>query len=240
MTTPAALEALLDVQAHDTRLDQIHHHLAALPAREERDAAAAALAAVEAQVAAHDEQRDSLARDQARLDDEVASLEDKRKGYDTKLYSGTVSNPRELQDLQEEIEALGRRISVLEDRELSIMEQVEPIEAALTELRATMEQRRIVLAAAEDLLTASQAELAVELESETKVREEAASVVPDDLLASYTKLRSGLGGVAVARLVGNQCGGCHLTLSAMEAARMRKLDAGEVAHCEECGRILVP
>jgi predicted nucleic acid-binding Zn-ribbon protein len=240
MTTEAALDALLDVQAHDTRLDQIRHQMAALPAREERDAAAGALAAVEAQVAAHREQRDVLARDQGRLDDEVASLSEKRKGFDTKLYSGTVSNPRELQDLQEEIEALGRRISVLEDRELEIMEQVEPIESALAELDTTLEQRRIVLTDAEARLTVAEAELAVALDEETRARSETAAAVPDDLLASYEKLRAGLGGVAVARLVGNQCGGCHLTLSAMEAARMRKLPAGEVAHCEECGRILVP
>jgi predicted nucleic acid-binding Zn-ribbon protein len=240
MTDATPLEALLAVQEHDTRLDQIRHQIATLPARTERDAAAAALADVEAQVDALVEQRDELARDQKRLDDEVALLDEKRKGFDTKLYSGTVSNPRELQDLQEEIEALGRRISVLEDREIEIMEQVEPIEADLADLRTRAEQRRIVLADADARLATAETELASALEHETGVRADAASAVPEDLLASYDKLRSGLGGIGVARLVGNQCGGCHLTLSAMEAARLRKLPAGEVAHCEECGRILVP
>lgn len=239
MTSPA-LDALLVVQSHDTRLDQIHHHLATLPERAARDAAAASLADLDARVATQAAARDELARDQKRLDDEVESLETKRKGFDTRLYSGTVTNPRELQDLQDEIAALGRRISVLEDRELEIMEQREPVDAGLDALVAQRDEAVAALARAEDLLTVAEAELAAELEAETAVRATAAEAVPDDLLASYGRLRVGLGGVGVARLTGTQCGGCHLTLSAVEASRLHKLPEGEVAHCEECGRILVP
>ena len=239
-TSSPSLLALLDVQAHDTKIDQLRHLLAHLPAREERDAAAAALADAEAAVAAETATRDDLARQQKRVDDEVETLKAKRQGFDQKLYGGTVSNPRELQDLQEEIDSLSRRISQLEDEELEIMEQVEPVEASLVELTATAEQRRTVLADAEVRLIAAEAELAAEIDAETAVRTEAAAPVPAELLGEYEKLRSGRGGVGVARLTGTQCGGCHLTLSAVEVATMRKLPDGEFGHCEECGRILVP
>ena len=235
-----AFEALLEVQAHDTRLDQLRHRMEALPEREQRDAAAGAKAEAEAQLAAERAVRDDLARQQKKVDDEVESLKEKRQGFDTKLYSGTVSNPRELQDLQEEIDSLSRRITQLEDAELEIMERVEPVEARIEELTATVGQRQMVLDDAEQRLIAAEAEIAAETDAETAVRTAAAGPVPPDLLAEYEKLRTGRGGVGVARLVGSQCGGCHLTLSAMEAARLRKLPAGEVAHCEECGRILVP
>jgi hypothetical protein len=120
------------------------------------------------------------------------------------------------------------------------MEQVEPVEARLAELAATLEQRRAVLADTELRLTAAEAEVLAEIDAETALRETALQPVPAELLAEYRSLRGGPGGIGVARLVGSQCGGCHLTLSAMEAARMRKLPDGEVAHCDECGRILVP
>jgi predicted nucleic acid-binding Zn-ribbon protein len=120
------------------------------------------------------------------------------------------------------------------------MEQVEPVEAELVQLEATAEQRRAVLADAELRLTAAEAEVLAEIEAETARREESLAPVPAALLAEYTTLRGGRGGIGVARLTGSQCGGCHLTLSAMEVARMRKLPEGEVAHCDECGRILVP
>ena len=240
MTDNPALLALLEVQAHDTRLDQLHHHHESLPAREQRDAAAQALQDSEAQLEAETATRDELARQQKRVDDEVELLKEKRAGFDAKLYGGTVTSPGELQDLQKEIDALSRRISQLEDTEIEIMEQVEPVEARLEELQATTEQRRAVLADSELRLTAAEAEVLAEIDAEEQLRTAALAPVPAPLLAEYQGLRGGRGGVGVARLVGAQCGGCHLTLSAMEAARMRKLPADEVAHCEECGRILVP
>ena len=240
MSDDPALLALLEVQAHDTRLDQLRHHHATLPAREERDAAATALADTEARLASETTRRDDLARQQKKIDDEVELLKEKRDGFDAKLYGGTVTNPGELQDLQKEIDALGRRISVLEDQELEIMEQVEPVEALLVELASTVEQRRAVLADTEVRLTAAEAEVLAEIDAETERRQVAVAPVPADLLAEYTSLRGGAGGIGVSRLVGSQCGGCHLTLSAMEVARLRKLPDGEVAHCDECGRILVP
>jgi predicted nucleic acid-binding Zn-ribbon protein len=238
--TDAALEALLEVQAHDTRLDQLRHQLDQLPAREQRDAATGALADAEASLAARTAVRDELAKQQKRIDDEVELLKDKRDGFNTKLYSGSVTNPRELQDLQEEIDSLNRRIGQLEDQEIEVMEQVEPVDAELTELAATVAARRTVLDDAESRLIAAEAELAAEADAERHRRTDAAAPVPAELLDHYDKLRAGRGGIGVARMVGTQCGGCHLGLSAMEAARMRKLPEGELAHCEECGRILVP
>ena len=44
-------------------------------------------------------------------------------------------------------------------------------------------------------------------------RDEVAAPVPEELLARYEALRTRLGGVAVARLVGGRCDGCHLALA---------------------------
>ncbi len=236
---PTTFDTLLEVQAHDTRLDQIHHLMENLPARTDHDAAAQALAAVEAQIVAATAVRDDLARQQKRLDDEIETINLKRKGVDATLYGGTVTNARELQDLTEEIEALSRRITQLEDQDLVIMEQLEPVDAELAELATTREQRSAVMEDSGLRLTAAEAELAVELETETGARTETASQIPEDLLAEYVSLRGGRGGIGVAKLIGTQCGGCHLTLSAVEASRIRK-HPEQVTHCEECGRLLVP
>ena len=47
-------------------------------------------------------------------------------------------------------------------------------------------------------------------------------------------------GTGAARLIKNRCDGCHLELSSVEVERIRALPPGEVATCEQCGRILVP
>ena len=203
MTDNPALLALLEVQAHDTRLDQLRHHQEALPAREQRDGAAAALLDTEARLTDETATRDDLARRQKKVDDEVELLKEKRSGFDARLYGGTVTSPGELQDLQKEIDALSRRISVLEDQEIEIMEQVEPVESGLTELQAMTEQRRAVLADAELRLTAAEAEVLADIEAEVALRETSLQPVPPELLAEYTSLRGGRGGIGVARLVGS-------------------------------------
>src|ERR687898_620844 len=82
-------------------------------------------------------------------------------------------------------------------------------------------------------------ELAVELGEVRAEREAAAKSVPDELWTEYDELRSRLGGVAIARLAGTTCQGCHLALSAVEVDRIRKVSLDEAVHCEECGRLLV-
>ena len=68
----------------------------------------------------------------------------------------------------------------------------------------------------------AEAEIDVELEA---VLAERAAIAADarrrPRSTTYEQLRHDLGGIGVARLVGTNCGGCHLTLSAVELDRIR-------------------
>jgi predicted nucleic acid-binding Zn-ribbon protein len=182
--------------------------------------------------------RHDLARAQTRLEDEIASLNERATNHDKVLYGGTIGNPRELQALQDEIGSLKRRISHLEDQELELMEQMEPLDADLARLaaeRAGIDDRAAALRA-----EIAEQEVAIDAELEG-VRSERAALVAEvdaDLLTTYDELRPRSGGIAIARLVGTSCGGCHLTLSAVEIDRIKKLPPDEPVHCEECGRLL--
>ncbi len=57
-------------------------------------------------------------------------IETKRKNYQQKLYQGTVTNAKELSNIEREIEALGRQRSDLDSKVLELMEQVEQAQAA--------------------------------------------------------------------------------------------------------------
>jgi predicted nucleic acid-binding Zn-ribbon protein len=67
-----------------------------------------------------------------------------------------------------------------------------------------------------------------------------AALLPTALSARYETLRARLRGTGAARLVGSHCDGCHLELSSVEVEKIRALPPGDVATCEQCGRILVP
>ncbi|HYI61502.1 MAG TPA: C4-type zinc ribbon domain-containing protein [Acidimicrobiales bacterium] len=238
--TADAMEHLLAVQATDTHATQLRTRRQGLPERAEAVEVAAALRGVQERQAAVDDERHRLDRDQARLEDEIAGLRAKSVQADQALYSGTVTNPRELKALQDDLASRARRIAELEDRELELLVEREPVDAATIEVaaeRAVLEARAAELAAR---ITAAEAEIDVELDRVLGGRAEVAASVPADLLAEYEELRAANGGIGVARLEhGTTCGGCHLQLSAMERDRIRGLPDDTRVHCEECGRLLV-
>jgi hypothetical protein len=119
------------------------------------------------------------------------------------------------------------------------MEELDPVEvelASMEEERAGVEQEAATVRQA---LAAAEAVVDDQVASVRAERETLVAGVPADLAATYERLRAKLGGVGAARLVGSSCSGCHLTLPATELDRLRHAPPGEVAYCDQCGRILV-
>lgn len=233
------LDDLLRLQGHDTAADQLRHRREVLPERAALAELAEAQAGLEARAAVVQAERDELARRQRRLEDEVASIEEKAAHEDRTLYSGSVTAPKELQAIQDEIASLGRRQRTLEDEVIELMEQIEPLDARLGEAddeRARLSARAEAVRSA---LVEGEAAIDRELADVAAARAEVATTIPEDLLAHYETLRAQLGGVAVARLEGDVCGGCRLVLPAVELDTIRHQPADARVHCEECGRLLV-
>jgi predicted nucleic acid-binding Zn-ribbon protein len=230
---------LLDLQAHDTHLDQLRHERAALPARAGLVALAEDIRRTESEEASVREAREVLTASQRRLEDDIAGLEAKAAMVDKSLYSGTVTSPRELQDLQADLESLQRRQSHLEDEVIELMEKGEPLDADLARLAEVLAGQRAEVERLQIELTTQEAELDVVIETTERERGELVSGIDAPLLAEYERLRADLGGIGVARFEGGRCLGCQLALSAVERDRIKSLPPDALVHCEECGRLLV-
>lgn len=233
------LEDLLHVQELDTTADQLRHRREVLPQRAAAAELRRTIAATDAALAATAAERDALVRDQRKREDEVARIAAHVGEEEQKLYSGAVVAPRELQALQQEVESLRRRQRGIEDEVLELMEKIEPLDAALTSGASQRAELEANLAEREAELARAEGEIAEELAVVGSKREEAATSVEAPLLERYERMREQLGGVAVARLVGSTCGGCHLTLSAVELDKVRHEPPEALVTCEECGRLLV-
>jgi predicted nucleic acid-binding Zn-ribbon protein len=228
---------LLALQHSDTHLDQLRHRRAHLSERSDVQTLEATLADVDAELEKLSSRNTDLSRSQQRLEDEVASVEQKRAEVDRKLAGGTV--PRELQALVDEGDSLRRRQRSLEDDLLEVMELAEPVAA---QLAASEEQQRDLrgrLEVARSALSTAESTVDAELREAEAERARAAVAIADPLLKEYERLRARLDGVAVSELVGTTCTGCHTTLAAMECERIRREPPDALVHCEPCGRIVV-
>lgn len=235
----ADLHALLTLQERDTEGDQLRHRRAHLPERARLDELTAELASVETEGASVTAHRDDLVRRQGELEGELADIERRATDMDRRMRSGTVTAPRDLQAMADQLQALKRRQSDLEDAELEIMEQLDPLEATLSELQDRWAALDAEATGLRSAVAGAEVDLDAQLERVGAARAAAAAEVPPELMATYERLRHRLGGVGAAPLVGASCGGCHLTLSAGELDRIRKLPPDTIVTCEQCGRILV-
>ncbi|OWY60710.1 hypothetical protein B7486_67730, partial [cyanobacterium TDX16] len=141
--------------------------------------------------------------------------------------------------LQEEQGVIKKRQGRLEDEVLEHMEQAEPLDEQVAERTAEKQAAEERLQASMVALAEAEAAVAAELATVEAERTELADGVPPELLAEYDEIRLRNGGIGAARLLGATCQGCNLGLPAVVVDRIRKMGPDEVAHCEECGRILV-
>ena len=234
------LDHLLAVQDLDIVLTQLQHRRDAL-------AQTSGLFAVEAQIAALEAQRHDaatrravLADSQKDLEEQIAGISERRGMLEQRMYAARGTSARDLQAMSEEVRHLTQRRSELEELELAVMLDQDPVDAEL----ATLDERMAPLQAqAGELRTqVDEAARAIDAEMATVADQRAseAEQLPTLLSDRYETLRARLKGTGAARLIGSRCDGCHLQLSSVEVEKIRALPPGEVATCEQSGRILVP
>lgn len=234
----AQLEALLALQDLDVRLQQLRHRRANLPEREPLAKADAARSALRAEHDTLEAERARLAGQRDALDGEAAAVGSRIAAIEDRLRSGAAGSFRDQEAMAAEITSLATRRRELEDRELEVMEELEPVELAVAALAARRQALEEERAAAEAAFSRAAAGADAELEAALAERGPLAEAVEPGLRRTYEDLAARLGGVAVARVVHGTCDGCRLSLSATELDQLRHGGSGRL-RCEQCGRILV-
>ena len=184
--------------------------------------------------------KDELNRWQTTLRDlelEAKSLTAKITSVEERLYSGRVTNPKELANLQNEVSYLKRRRGDLEDKQLEAMVEVEEHEAKVDSKKANLAQIEAEWSQTQERLTEERSELEERLAHlMKKERVEVEEMIGAEDLALYGELRSRKGGRAVALLKGEVCQACRVTLPTSRVQQARS--GNSLSFCSSCQRIL--
>ncbi len=175
--------------------------------------------------------------DQAALDVEVGAKRQKLSEMEQQLYGGSVSNPKELEALQQQHEGFKPRVAADEERLLAAMDAVEDAKVALAQSETALPDAEARWAREQEEL----ARLAGQARAELKVLEARRAAIttrlsPQDI-ATYDRLRRVRAGVAVAAVERGVCGACHVGMPGHMVQRAR--GGRELVFCPSCGRILV-
>jgi len=235
---PSRQWRLLDLQAIDTRLDQIAHAKKSLPQlaqlkdlQTQSDLLGTELVRVRTELS-------DVQREVAKAESDVQLVRERAARDQARLDSGT-GTAKDLQAIQHELQSLARRQSELEDVEIEIMERAEAAGAEVARLEAEHATLATDLEAARVAQDDALREYEAEAAKVAAPRADTVAGVGEDLVALYEKIRTQTGGLGAAALRQRRCGGCQLELNNVEMNRIKAAAEDEVLRCEECRRILV-
>ncbi|MBS1672988.1 MAG: DNA-binding protein [Actinobacteria bacterium] len=179
--------------------------------------------------------RDDVQAELTRIEADVA-LAAQRRDRDAERLA-TAQNPKDAVAFEQEIAALGRRISDLEDAELVVMGRLEDAEAAVAAQQALIDE---TVAEGTRLTVAAKAQIAAAVAQTEQLQRDRlalADAVAPSLMAEYQRRAGRTAGAALLRRA--TCEGCRMVLSGTDLNLIRQAADDEVVSCPECGCILI-
>jgi predicted nucleic acid-binding Zn-ribbon protein len=168
---------------------------------------------------------------------ELNSLVGKAQRSEERLYSGLVHNPKELADLQNEIDFLNRRRQGLEDVLLEAMIMLEEAVEADAQATSEVDQIQHRWEKEQQALKEEQAGLVERVNVLASQRNHLLARLTPQSLAAYESTGRRVGAVAVVTLDNDRCVGCKVRVP---ANLVKAANEGQLVYCDSCGRILCP
>ena len=165
---------------------------------------------------------------------EINDLVDKLTAAEKKLYGGTITNPKELGNLQHEVDGLKARRNQLEDETLETMNQVELATASVADIGTELKRLESEWHHQQQQLSTEMEQLQTILSDLKHKRQQLSTKIDPGTVDSYHELKKQKG-TAVAKIEQGICCGCRISLSTAELQQAR---SDSLVHCSSCGRIL--
>lgn len=170
-------------------------------------------------------------------EDEAASIGAKLEVEQTKLMSGAVTNPKEVQAISRELDSLTRHKDKVEVTAMAEMEKREQAAAQRDKVGAAVAQAKAKEADLVEQYKTNGGRIQVEIQRLEAQRTAIASKMDADLLARYEALRESKHGIGVGMLEGDICSICRVDLPADKVEALRAGPA--IGMCSACHRLLV-
>lgn len=182
------------------------------------------------------QQVNAIRKQQETMEFELNRVQSKAQLTQAKLYSGRITNARELQDLQAESESLKRHDAELEDEILGVMMEREDVEQVAATAQQALSKLQNSSAAHHAALSQELANLQAQDQNLANERKTLVEKLPAAIVDTYLYLQPRTGNRPVTVLKGDQCGVCGMEVSPSDA---QKAHHGEEAYCGGCRRLLV-
>lgn len=233
--TPQHQETLLELNRIDLQLRRNQKQIDEISRGEQVQAQRQLLLANSERLLVARNELDALELELTRAETDLKLVEGRIAKDETRLQQS--SNQKDVQGMQSELQSLAKRKGELEDAELVLLERKDEILANLKTIELERAEIQKTLEVLENEQTSGLAKLNSGQQLLREDRARNLGLLTAELSEHYEKLFSR--GVGVGRLDGLICDACGMTLSGDSIDAARNTPADELAHCGECGAILV-
>lgn len=189
---------------------------------------------VRAELSSQYQHLEELKHQQHSAEWEIDDLTSKITALEQKLYDGRIKNPKELTNLQHEVDGLKTRRNQSEDKALEIMDQAELTEGYITTISNKLKTLEAEWHHQQQSLSIDIEQLKTTLSHLEQKRQLVLVEIDPQILDLYQELKRQKG-AAVAKVDRGMCRGCQISLSTSELQRAR---SSSLVRCSSCGRIL--
>ena len=238
LADPAVQNTLLTLADLDTEIARVQHAARTLPQHKAIAALMEARQGVTDELVASNIEVDDLTIAVSKAEADLSPVKARLERDQRRVEDGSISDPKVLRSLTDEVAHLTRRIGELEDAQLDVMGQLEDATAhrdRIADQKAEVETRLRDEVAARDVAVEKLRRESADL---VATRGPIAGRIPADLMGLYEKMRTS-SGLGAAALTAGRCGGCQLQLTPSDLDTYRRAPANQVLRCVECDRILV-
>ncbi len=185
-------------------------------------------------VASEHHHLEELSRQQRSVEWEIDGITSKLTTAEDELYSGRIHNPKELTNLQHEIDGLKTKRGQLENKALEIMDQVELTTKSVATLNSELKVLEAEWHSQQQQLSANLEQLKTILSNLKHKRQLLTADIDPQVIEVYHQLKKQKR-TAVAKIEQGICRGCRISLPVTELQRAR---SDNLVRCSSCGRIL--
>lgn len=177
---------------------------------------------------------EEMKRQQNSAEWDIDDITTKLKATEEQLYSGRISNPKELASLQQEAELLKAKRDQLEDKALEIIDKIELAEAEVEALSSELKTIEAEWQNQQKKLSGDKEQLETKIAELKQEQPQLLASIEPQLAQLYYRLKQNKG-KAVAKVEQGVCRGCRISLPTAELQQAR---SGQLVQCSSCGRIL--
>jgi predicted nucleic acid-binding Zn-ribbon protein len=192
------------------------------------------LSEAQSKFASQEQRLAEVAKSQKTVEWELEDLQEKINHLSKRLYGGTIKNPKELVNLEQEVKDFRNKLTNKENELLELMTQAETIqsrvEASAEELEALTQEWQ----QEQEELRQTKVDAESRLAKLSPSRQDLAQQIDHEALKLYEQIRA-TKKQPVAKVEQGRCQGCRITLP---TGLWQRAKAGDLVQCGSCARIL--